>query len=216
MKGLKVYSILHDVFAAIYIFGSFIIVPYLSYLWNDWWLLFGITFWWLGMFLGTGKYKILFFIPLLLPYYWYEQGFSFHQRLTFFTASQRSLPSISLPAWEQRDISGPGFTSHISVAGGKDEGSRSPQTCRGFVIRRGDASRCPDCCSRPDLDRQRQQPVGHRQQLVRLGSADERHHDRAQFRRFEQLRPEQQYRSNSVRHCLRALQSLALALGIGR
>src|SRR6476620_5702754 len=84
IKVLKVYSIFHDVFAAIYIFGSFIIVPYLSYLWNDWWLLFGITFWWLGMFLGTGKYKILFFIPLLLPYYWYEQGFSFHQRLTFF------------------------------------------------------------------------------------------------------------------------------------
>jgi len=84
MHGLKVYSILHDVFAAIYIFGSFIIIPFLSYQWNDWWLLFGITFWWLGMFLANGKYKILVFIPLTLSIYWYEKGFSLHQRATFF------------------------------------------------------------------------------------------------------------------------------------
>jgi len=84
MNRLKAYSILHDVFAGLYICGSFIIIPYLSYLWNDWWLLFGITFWWFGMFIATGKYKILFFIPLLLPYYWFEEGFSFHQYLTFF------------------------------------------------------------------------------------------------------------------------------------
>jgi hypothetical protein len=84
MNRLKVYSTLHDVFSGIYICGSFIIVPYLSYLWGDWWLLFGITFWWFGIFLASGKYKILFFIPFLLLFYWFQEGFSFHQRVTFF------------------------------------------------------------------------------------------------------------------------------------
>jgi hypothetical protein len=86
MNRYKIYSILRDLFSIIFVCGSFIIIPLFSYLWNDWWLLFGITFWWLGMFLATARYKILVFIPLLLSLYWYDHGFNLHQRVTFFSA----------------------------------------------------------------------------------------------------------------------------------
>ena len=68
----------------VYQFGPLIIFPYFAYHFDNWYLLFGILFSWLGSFsvFNFKSYMGIFLILAIIT--WIRVGFNFHQYVTFF------------------------------------------------------------------------------------------------------------------------------------
>ena len=75
------------------IFGVFliltIVLPFIaSYIFNNYWLLFGIIFSYLGYaFYNTKFMKAFFILTIAIIIYWIDKGFHLEQELTFFWLS---------------------------------------------------------------------------------------------------------------------------------
>lgn len=69
----------------IYFILTIILVPLFSYLFDNYWLLFGIIFSYLGTIVKNAKIgKVFLVITILVIIFWFEAGFDFSDKVTFF------------------------------------------------------------------------------------------------------------------------------------
>lgn len=62
-----------------------ILIPFIAYIYNDWYLLFGILFSYVSTFLATKKHNWQWAAPLLFMfYYWFKFGFHIGDHVNFF------------------------------------------------------------------------------------------------------------------------------------
>jgi len=76
-KGLM--NALHLFFAFLYGWAPLLLVPFLAYHFDNWWLLFGILFSYAG---GSGSLAIWFTVFIIG--FWIKSGFDIHQYITFY------------------------------------------------------------------------------------------------------------------------------------
>jgi hypothetical protein len=69
----------------IYFISTIILVPLFSYLFDNYWLLFGIIFSYLGTIVKNNQIgKGFFLIIIVIIIYWIENGFDFSDQVTFY------------------------------------------------------------------------------------------------------------------------------------
>lgn len=70
---------------SIYFISTIILIPLFSYLFDNYWLLFGIIFSYLGTIVKNNQIgKGFFIIIIIIIIYWFENGFDFSDQVTFF------------------------------------------------------------------------------------------------------------------------------------
>lgn len=70
---------------SIYFISTIILVPLFSYLFDNYWLLFGIIFSYLGTIVKNNQIgKGFFIIIIMIIIYWLVNGFDFSDQVTFF------------------------------------------------------------------------------------------------------------------------------------
>ena len=80
-KFFNIAGIMFFVFLAVSVIG----IPILSYIFKNYWLLFGILFSFIGYFLYNNKPSNLFFtLTFAIVIYWIFYGFKFSEPITFF------------------------------------------------------------------------------------------------------------------------------------
>ena len=77
-------KLMFKLFAFLYMFAPLLIVSYLAYHNQNWVLLFGILFCYLGSFLAARKSKIIYLVTVFCIIFWIKSGFDFSQYVTFF------------------------------------------------------------------------------------------------------------------------------------
>jgi hypothetical protein len=71
-------------FFFLYAIGPLIVLPYIAYKQDNWYILFGIAFCYLGVLLAAWKPKWFYPLPLFCIGFWVANGFSIHQYVTLF------------------------------------------------------------------------------------------------------------------------------------
>jgi hypothetical protein len=71
-------------FAFLYMFAPLIVVPFIAYKFDNWYILFGILFSYLGATLAANKPKWFYPLPLFCIGFWVAKGFNIHQYVTLF------------------------------------------------------------------------------------------------------------------------------------
>jgi hypothetical protein len=61
-----------------------IAIPYLSYEFNNWWLLIGILISFIGAMLAESKPIIFYLASIFCIGFWFKAGFNIHQYVTFY------------------------------------------------------------------------------------------------------------------------------------
>jgi len=73
------------IFFAVYFILTLVLIPVFAYLFDNYWLLFGIAFSFLGYIVKDLKpEKIFFVITIAIIIYWFKVGFHFSDPVTFF------------------------------------------------------------------------------------------------------------------------------------
>lgn len=75
---------MQKLFTALYAIVPLIAIPYWAYVNQNWFLLFGIPVSYLGSFSGAKNSKVVIYLNVFCVGFWFKQGFSFHQYVTFF------------------------------------------------------------------------------------------------------------------------------------
>lgn len=79
MKGL------FNILKFFYIIIPLVLVPYIANKAGNWYYLFGIGFYYVGIILAAVKQKIIIMIPVIFCFwYWYTFGFTVHNYVFFF------------------------------------------------------------------------------------------------------------------------------------
>ena len=78
MKALK------NFYLFIYSISPLIVIPYLAYKEQNWYILFGILFCYLGVALAAYKSSLLTLVILFCIGFWIKDGFNIHQYVTLF------------------------------------------------------------------------------------------------------------------------------------
>lgn len=72
-------------FFVFFVIVTFFVIPLLSYLFDNYWLLIGIIFSYMGKVFSAGNYSKIFYIPTIgVIIYWIIYGFVFSDLVTFF------------------------------------------------------------------------------------------------------------------------------------
>lgn len=68
----------------VYFIAPLIVVPYIAYKQDNWYILFGIAFCYIGVYAGKAMPSVFYLILCLCIGFWFKAGFDIHQYITLF------------------------------------------------------------------------------------------------------------------------------------